>query len=382
MPRLTLGSTDTVVDSVSGCNSFGYYKRLERIWIFKREAQVIKIGIVGGTGYTGAELLRLLAGHPNADLVTITSRSEKGVPVSQLYPNLRGIVDLPFSEPDMDLLGQCDVVFFATPHGVAQSTVPAILASGAKVIDLSADFRIRDIALWEQWYGQSHTAPELVAKAVYGLPEFNREAIAAADLVACPGCYPTSVQLGLMPLLEAGCIDVNDLIANSASGVSGAGRQASVANLLSEVSDSFKAYGASGHRHLPEIEQGLTDISGTAVSLTFVPHLLPINRGIHSTIYANLIDTEVDVQALFEQRYANEPFVDVLPAGSHPETRTVRGSNFCRIAVHRPGGGKKVVVLVVEDNLTKGASGQAIQCMNLMFDLPEMAGLQLPGLMP
>jgi N-acetyl-gamma-glutamyl-phosphate reductase len=367
---------------ISGCKSLGYYRRLKRFWIFKSEAQVIKIGIVGGTGYTGAELLRLLAGHPNADLVTITSRSESGVPVAQLYPNLRGIVDLPFTEPDMDKLGQCDVVFFATPHGVAQSTVPAILAAGAKVIDLSADFRIRDIELWEKWYGQTHAASELVADAVYGLPEYNRDAIGGADLVACPGCYPTSIQLGLLPLLEADCIDVHDLIANSASGVSGAGRQASVANLLSEASDSFKAYGASGHRHLPEIEQGLSDIAQKEVSLTFVPHLLPINRGIHSTIYANLIDTDVDVQALFEKRYANEPFVDVLPAGSHPETRTVRGSNFCRIAVHRPGGGNRVVVLVVEDNLAKGASGQAIQCMNLMFDLPEMTGLKFPGLMP
>ncbi|MCT2529240.1 N-acetyl-gamma-glutamyl-phosphate reductase [SAR92 clade bacterium H921] len=343
---------------------------------------MIKIGIVGGTGYTGAELLRLLSGHPNAELVAITSRSEKGVPVAQLYPNLRGIVDLAFSDPDIAVLGQCDLVFFATPHGVAQGTVPEILAAGAKVIDLSADFRIRDIELWEKWYGQTHGAPQLVAEAVYGLPEFNRSAIAGANLVACPGCYPTSIQLGLLPLLEAGCIDVNDLIANSASGVSGAGRQASVANLLSEASDSFKAYAASGHRHLPEIEQGLADISGTEVSLTFVPHLLPINRGIHSTIYASLIDTDVDVQGLFERRYADEPFVDVLPAGGHPETRTVRGSNFCRIAVHRPGGGNKIVVLVVEDNLTKGASGQAIQCMNLMFELPERSGLNLPGLMP
>ena len=343
---------------------------------------MVKVGIVGGTGYTGAELLRLLAAHPNADVVAITSRAEKGVAVAKLYPNLRGVVDLDFVEPDIDMLASCDLVFFATPHGVAQNTVPAILATGTKVIDLSADFRIRDIPLWEQWYGQPHGAAELVPQAVYGLPEYNRSAIQSADLVACPGCYPTSVQLGLMPLLQAGCVDISDLIANAASGVSGAGRQASVANLLSEASDSFKAYGASGHRHLPEIEQGLSDIAQKEVSLTFVPHLLPINRGIHSTIYANLIDTDADVQALFEARYANEPFVDVLPAGSHPETRTVRGSNFCRIAVHRPGDGNRVVVLVVEDNLTKGASGQAIQCMNLMFGLPEMSGLKLPGLMP
>ncbi len=343
---------------------------------------MVKVGIVGGTGYTGAELLRLLAGHPNAKVTVITSRSEQGVPVAQLYPNLRGIIDLAFSAPDIESLSECDLVFFATPHGVAQSTVPAILATGTKVIDLSADFRIRDVALWEKWYGQPHVAANLVSNAIYGLPEFNREAIQKASLVACPGCYPTSVQLGFLPLLEAGSIDTSDLIANSASGVSGAGRQASVANLLSEASDSFKAYGAAGHRHQPEIEQGLSDIAGGDVGLTFVPHLLPINRGIHTTLYANLLDTDIDVQTLFEQRYADEPFVDVLPAGSHPETRTVRGSNYCRIAVHRPGNGNKVVVLVVEDNLTKGASGQAIQCMNLMFDLPETAGLSMPGMMP
>ena len=343
---------------------------------------MVKVGIVGGTGYTGAELLRLLAGHPNAKVTVITSRNEKGVPVAALYPNLRGVVDLTFSEPDIESLSSCDLVFFATPHGVAQNTVPAILATGTKVIDLSADFRIRDIALWEQWYGQAHTAAELVASAVYGLPEFNRSAIQGADLIACPGCYPTSVQLGLMPLLQAGCVDTTDLVANAASGVSGAGRQASVANLHPEVSDSFKAYGASGHRHLPEIEQGLSDMAGAGVGLTFVPHLLPINRGIHTTLYANLTDSSLDVQVLFEQCYANEPFVDVLPAGSHPETRSVRGSNYCRIAVHRPGNGNKVVVLVAEDNLTKGASGQAIQCMNLMYGLPETAGLSMPGMVP
>lgn len=343
---------------------------------------MVKVGIVGGTGYTGAELLRLLVGHPNANVRVITSRSEKGVPVAQLYPNLRGLVDLAFSEPDIDSLSSCDLVFFATPHGVAQNIVPAMLATGTKVIDLSADFRIRDIAIWEHWYGQAHGAADLVPRAVYGLPEYNRKAIQDADLVACPGCYPTSVQLGLMPLLQAGCIDPTDLVANSASGVSGAGRQASIANLHTEVSDSFKAYAASGHRHLPEIEQGLSDMAGVDVNLTFVPHLLPINRGIHSTIYANLTDKAADVQALFEQCYADEPFVDVLPAGSHPETRSVRGSNYCRIAVHRPGNGNKIVVLVVEDNLTKGASGQAIQCMNLMLQLPETAGLSMPGMVP
>lgn len=342
---------------------------------------MIKVGIVGGTGYTGVELLRLLAGHPNAELTAITSRSEKGKPVPALFPNLRGIVELVFTEPTVANLKDCDVVFFATPHGVAQSLVPEILAAGIRVIDLSADFRIRDIDIWEKWYAQEHAAPNLVADAVYGLPEFNRSDIKDAKLIACPGCYPTSVQLGLKPLLEAGAIDVSDIIANSASGVSGAGKQANVANLLSEISDSFKAYGASGHRHQPEIEQGLADMAGEPVGLTFVPHLLPIIRGIHTTLYVDL-KQDIDVQALFEQQYANEPFVDVLEPNSYPETRTVRGSNSCRIALHRPGNGKKLVVLVVEDNLTKGASGQAIQCMNIMFGFDETAGLSMPALMP
>jgi N-acetyl-gamma-glutamyl-phosphate reductase len=342
---------------------------------------VIKVGIVGGTGYTGVELLRLLAGHPNAELVAITSRSEKGKPVSALFPNLRGIVDLAFTEPTVANLKQCDVVFFATPHGVAQSLVPEILAAGIRVIDLSADFRIRDIDIWEQWYAQDHAAPDLVAEAVYGLPEFNRDAIANATLVACAGCYPTSVQLGLKPLLEAGVIDVANIIANSASGVSGAGKQANVATLLSEAGDNFKAYGASGHRHQPEIEQGLADMAGEPVGLTFVPHLLPIIRGIHTTLYVDL-KQDIDVQALYEQHYANEPFVDVLEPNSHPETRTVRGSNNCRIALHRQGNGNKLVILVVEDNLTKGASGQAIQCMNVMFNFDETAGLSMPALLP
>ena len=342
---------------------------------------MIKVGIVGGTGYTGVELLRLLAGHPSTELVAITSRSEKGKPVSALFPNLRGIVDMPFTEPTVANLKDCDVVFFATPHGVAQNLVPEILAAGIRVVDLSADFRIRDIDIWEKWYAQKHAAPHLVSQAVYGLPEFNRDEIADANLVACAGCYPTSVQLGLKPLLEAGAVDLSDIIANSASGVSGAGKQANVATLLSEAGDNFKAYAASGHRHQPEIEQGLADMAGEPVGLIFVPHLLPMIRGIHTTLYVDLIQ-DLDVQALYETHYADEPFVDVLEPNSHPETRTVRGSNNCRIALHRPGNGNKLVILVVEDNLTKGASGQALQCMNIMFGLDEDAGLTMPALMP
>ncbi|TAL05514.1 MAG: N-acetyl-gamma-glutamyl-phosphate reductase, partial [Porticoccaceae bacterium] len=309
-------------------------------------------------------------------------RQEAGRAVADIFPNLRGHLELAFSEPDVERLAGCDLVFFATPHGVAQASVPALLERGVKIIDLSADFRIRSVPLWERWYGQPHGCPELVKEAVYGLPEFNRARIRGARLIACPGCYPTSVLLGFLPLLETGCVDTGDLIASAASGVSGAGRQASIPNLLAEAGDSFKAYGVSGHRHLPEIEQGLADMARGEVALTFVPHLLPIIRGIHSTLYATLIDADVDLQALYEQRYRDEPFVDVLPAGEYPQTRSVRGSNYVRIAVQRPQNRRKVVVMVVEDNLVKGASGQAVQNMNILFGLPETLGLDAPALLP
>lgn len=343
---------------------------------------MIRVGIVGGTGYTGAELLRLLARHPDARVQVITSRGEDGKKAGDLFPNLRGYCDLSFTAPDPAQLLECDVIFFATPHGVAQSMVPELLKGGARVIDLSADFRIRDTALWEKWYNQPHQALDLVEQAVYGLPEVNREKIRDAQLVACPGCYPTSVQLGFLPLLEHNLVDPTRLIANSASGVSGAGRQAKVDMLFAEITDSFKAYGVKGHRHLPEIEQGLRDIQqgrGEPARLTFVPHLLPIGRGIHSTLYATLLRDDVDLQKLYEDRYRDEPFVDVLPAGALPETRSVRGTNLCRIAVVRPQNRDTVVVLVAEDNLTKGASGQAIQCMNIMFGFAETAGLDIPA---
>ena len=343
---------------------------------------MIKVGIVGGTGYTGAELLRLLSQHPDVEILAVTSRSKQGVLISEIFPNLRGHMQHVFTSLDIEHLVNCDVVFFATPHGVAQSLVPEVLAKGIKVIDLSADFRIRDIQTWEHWYNQRHLAPELAKIAAYGLPEVNRNKIRHANLVACAGCYPTSIQIGLLPLLASKSISTRDIVANSASGVSGAGRQANISNLLSEVGDSFKAYAGSGHRHLPEIEQGLSDIAGQAVSVTFVPHLLPISRGIHSTIYTRLNDLNVDVQSIFEEHYKEEAFVHVLPPGSHPETRSVRGSNFCHVSVHQPGNDGRVVVFVTEDNLTKGASGQAIQCMNLMFNLPEESGLAFPGLLP
>jgi len=343
---------------------------------------MIKVGIVGGTGYTGVELLRLLAMHPNVQLQAITSRSEAGKPVSEIYGSLRGHVDLAFSEPDLDVLSGCDLVFFATPNGTAMKMVPGLLDAGVKVIDLAADFRLKDPALWEQWYGMPHACEEILAEAVYGLPELNREQVRKARLVANPGCYPTASALGFLPLVENGLVDTASLIADCKSGVSGAGRGANAAMLMGEVGESFKAYAVPGHRHLPEIRQTLGWVSKSEVGLTFVPHLVPMIRGIEATLYARLTGGERDLQALFEERYADEPFVDVLPAGSHPETRSVRGVNHCRIAVHLPQGGETVVVLSVIDNLTKGAAGQAVQNMNLMFGLDETTGLQQVALSP
>ncbi len=343
---------------------------------------MIKVGVVGGTGYTGVELLRLLAAHPDVQLSVITSRSEAGRAVSDLFPNLRGSVDLEFSVPDADQLAACDLVYFATPNGTAMTMVPQLLEAGVRVIDLAADFRLRQPQAWEQWYGMAHACPELLGQAVYGLTEINRDAIASAQLVANPGCYPTAVQLGFLPLLEEGLIETGHLIADAKSGVSGAGRKAATGALLCEAGENFKAYAVPGHRHLPEIRQGLELAAGQPLGLTFVPHLTPMIRGIHATLYAQLTDVDRDLQALFEARYADEFFVDVLPAGAHPETRTVRGANHCRIAIHRPQQGNTVVVLAVIDNLVKGAAGQAVQNMNVMFGLDEQAGLTGIALLP
>lgn len=342
---------------------------------------MIKAGIVGGTGYTGVELMRILATHPSVQVEVVTSRSDAGVVVSDLYPNLRGILDTKFKVPEIEALTGCDVVFFATPNGAAMRMSVALLKQNIKVIDLAADFRLTDPLLWEKWYGESHACPELLNQAVYGLPEINRSKIQNAHLIACPGCYPTAVQLGFLPLIEANLIDRRALIADVKSGISGAGRNARLSSLMAESGESFKAYSVSGHRHLPEIVQGLSQIAGESINLTFVPHLVPMIRGIHATLYARLTSDE-DLQGHYERRYQNESFVDVLPLGSHPDTRNVRGCNRCQIAVHRPQQDDVVVVLVVIDNLVKGAAGQAVQNMNLMFGIDESTGLDLVGLYP
>jgi N-acetyl-gamma-glutamyl-phosphate reductase len=340
----------------------------------------IKVGIVGGTGYTGVELLRLLSQHPAAELVTITSRREAGTRVDAMFPSLRGPVDLAFVEPDRAPLTECDVVFFATPHGVAMNQARTLTAAGVRIIDLSADFRLQDVAEYERWYKQAHACPDLLREAVYGLPEIHRLALKRARIVGNPGCYPTTVQLGLLPLIEGGkkTVDTRALIADAKSGVSGAGRKEELPYLFSEASDNFKPYGVRGHRHLPEIVEQLKFAAGhDAIGLTFIPHLVPMVRGMLTTLHVRIQPEArgTDFQKLFEERFAREPFIDVMPPGSEPDTRSVRASNLARIAVHRPGGGDQLVVFVVIDNLTKGASGQAVQAMNVMFGRAETEGL-------
>ncbi|MDM8568010.1 N-acetyl-gamma-glutamyl-phosphate reductase [Thiotrichales bacterium HSG1] len=343
---------------------------------------MIKVAIVGGTGYTGVELLRLLVHHPQVKIQTITSRTESGKHVIDLFPNLRNHLDLKFTQPSLESLIANDVVFFATPNGIAMQDTPDLLKSGVKVIDLAADFRIKDVAVWEKWYGMTHNCPELLGEAVYGLPELNRAKITKANLIANPGCYPTAVLLGLLPLIEAGIVDLNNLIADVKSGVSGAGRKANVSTLMSEVGESFKAYNVAGHRHWPEICQVLNASAKTEVDLTFVPHLLPMIRGIEATLYSQTLRSIAleELQDLFVQRYQNEPFVDVLPLNSFPETRNVRGTNICQLAVHKSNN--KLVILSVIDNLVKGAAGQAVQNMNIISGLTEITGLTNVALAP
>jgi N-acetyl-gamma-glutamyl-phosphate reductase len=343
---------------------------------------MINVGIVGGTGYTGSELLRLLVRHPGVCVVAVTSRADAGTRVDAMFPQLRGHLDVVFSEPEQAPLADCDLVYFATPNGTAMKNAPSLLAAGVRVIDLAADFRLEDQALWERWYGMSHAAPELLADAVYGMPELNRDAIRSARLVANPGCYPTAVTLGLLPLVEADLVDRGRLVADVKSGVSGAGRKASAGLLMAEVGESFKAYSVSGHRHQPEICANIRRATGKEIGLTFVPHLVPMVRGIEATLYGPLMRRDTDLQALYEHRYADEPFVDVLPSGDSPETRSVRGTNLCRLSVVEPLGAGILVVQSVIDNLVKGAAGQAIQNMNLMFGFEESTGLSAIGLAP
>ena len=349
---------------------------------------MISVGIVGGTGYTGVELLRLLLRHPNVKVNVLTSRTEAGRRVDDMFPSLRGHTDLCYSDLNIEDLKQCDVVFFATPHGVAMQHAAELVAANTKVVDLAADFRLQDLAQFEKWYGMQHACPEILKDSVYGLSELNREQIKQAQVIGNPGCYPTTVQLGLAPLFKQAeaLVKPESIIIDAKSGVSGAGRKASLGMIYSENADNFKAYGVAGHRHHPEIVEALENISGQKNvfnHILFVPHLVPMIRGMLSTIYVDLTDAgdAADLQNLYEQFYANEQFVDVMPANSSPETRSVRGANQLRIALYKPQP-KKLVLLVAQDNLVKGAAGQAVQNMNLMFGFAENAGLEVLGLLP
>jgi N-acetyl-gamma-glutamyl-phosphate reductase len=332
---------------------------------------VISVGIVGGTGYTGVELLRLLLRHPNVQVNVLTSRTEDGRRVDDMFPSLRGHTELKYSDLNIDELKKCDVVFFATPHGVAMQHAQQLLAANTKVIDLAADFRLQNLAQFEKWYGMQHACPEVLKDSVYGLSELNREQIKNANVVGNPGCYPTTVQLGLAPLFKQAetLVKPESIIIDAKSGVSGAGRKANLGMIYSENADNFKAYGVAGHRHHPEIVEALENISGQKNvfdQILFVPHLVPMIRGMFSTIYVDLTEqgAAADLQSLYEKFYANEIFVDVMPANSSPETRSVRGANQLRIALYKPHP-NKLIVLSVQDNLVKGAAGQAVQNMTI-----------------
>ncbi len=343
---------------------------------------MIRAAILGGSGYTGVELLRILARHPEIEVTVVTSRQHAGKPVAAVFPNLADICPLDFSEPQVERLAdEADLVFTAVPHQAAMSVVPDLLAAGCRVVDLSADFRLHDAGVYEAWY-QEHTAPELLAEAVYGLPEIHRSAIAKARLVANPGCYPTSAILGLAPLLRNRLIDPRTIVIDSKSGTSGAGRAAQVATLYCEVTDGFKAYKVGCHRHTPEIEQELSGLAGEPVTVSFTPHLVPMSRGILSTIYARLEENPGDCTALCRDFYRDERFVRVCAAGVFPTTQHVRGSNYCDIGVHFDPRTGRVVVVVAIDNLVKGAAGQAVQNANILFGLAEDTGLDIVPLFP
>jgi N-acetyl-gamma-glutamyl-phosphate reductase len=342
------------------------------------------VAVIGASGYTGVELLRLLAGHPDVAVTCVTSRQQAGQQLGEVFPSLAGVYDLTFEalEPAA-LAGRADLVFTAVPHQAAMGMVPQLLAAGCRVVDLSADYRLHDAAVYAEWY-EPHQTPDLLASAVYGLPELYREQIRPARLVANPGCYPTSAALALTPLLRANLIDPGTIIIDSKSGTSGAGRAAKVDTLYCEVNEGFKAYSLPRHRHTPEIEQTLSEVAGRPVIISFTPHLVPVNRGILSTCYAALtVDVPLaQMLALFREHYAGEPFVRVLPEGRLPNINQVRGSNFCDLGVAVDPRTRRVIVLAAIDNLVKGAAGQALQNMNLMFGLPESSGLQGAALFP
>jgi N-acetyl-gamma-glutamyl-phosphate reductase len=345
---------------------------------------MIKVGIYGASGYTGQELLKILVRHPEADVVALTSRRYKGIPVSDVYPGFTGLTTQHYIDASPDEVAlRCDMVFLAVPHGEAMEVAPRFLHQGVKVIDLSADYRLRDVSVYEEWY-RPHTSPDLLSTAIYGLPELYRHEIKDASLVANPGCYPTSAILGLAPALKGNVLDVSSIIIDSKSGVSGAGREAQVGTLFCEVNEGFKAYKIGAHRHTPEIDQELSVLAGAEISASFVPHLVPVNRGILSTIYAGLTAdiSLADILELYRSFYGNELFVRIYGEGMYPNIAYVKGSNYCDIGLVLDAKKKRVIIITAIDNLVKGAAGQAVQNMNLMCGFPEDMGLQLVSLFP
>lgn len=343
-----------------------------------------KVAVLGGSGYTGAELLRLLVRHPGVEVVAATSREYSGQRVSAVFPSLAGLCDLDFTWPDPTVLAaQADLIFVALPHQAAMGVIPALLAGGGRVIDLSADFRFRDQQVYEAWY-QPHSAPQLLAEAVYGLPELHRAAIAKARLVGNPGCYPTAVILGLAPLLAAGLIEPEGLIADCKSGVTGAGRGLSLTTHFCEVNEGFRAYKVASHRHTPEMEQELSLVAGRPLRLVFTPHLVPMSRGILATIYSQPKAgvTPAQIAAAYADFYRQEPFVRLCPEGVLPTTAAVRGSNFCDLAWRLDQRTGRLITITAIDNLTRGASGQALHNLNLMLGFPETQGLEAAPLWP
>jgi N-acetyl-gamma-glutamyl-phosphate reductase len=340
-----------------------------------------RVSVFGGTGYTGVELIRLLLNHPNVEIYQITSRNDKGKRVDEIYPSFRGVLNNILVSPEDADLKNVDIVFFATPNGIAMNYAEGLIEAGKLVIDLAADFRIKDQGIWEKWYGVEHKSPNLINKAVYGLPEINRDSIKKSKLVANPGCYPTAIQLALIPLLEKKLISSTNIIADAKSGISGAGRNPELKLLMSEADEDFKAYGIGGHRHLPEIEQNLTYVSGENVKLTFIPHLVPMVRGIFATIYVECIKN-FKAKDIFESYYKDEPFVDIMESNIYPNTKSVRASNFCRISFYKEQDTNRLIIFSVIDNLMKGAAGQAVQNMNIMMDWQETLGLNSVPITP
>jgi N-acetyl-gamma-glutamyl-phosphate reductase len=345
----------------------------------------LKVAIVGANGYAGGEMVRILAGHPSVDIVALTSRQFAGKHVTEVFPSLGGILDMSLVELDTDdIAGKCDVVFLAIPHAQAMPIVAELVGKGVRVIDYSADFRLNDQRVYEQWYKTPHTCPDLLKQSVYGLAELNRGKIEKAELVALPGCYPTGALLALAPAVKQDLIDLNDIVINSLSGVSGAGQKPTPQTHFPEIADNARAYGVTSHRHTPEIEQELSSLAGENVRVLFTPHLIPANRGILTTATGRCISDAAPQKLLeiYAEFYSADRFIRLCNPGSFPEIRFVRGSNYCDIGIGYDERTRKLIVISAIDNLCKGAAGQGVQCMNIMFGLPEQSGLEFGGLTP